>query len=400
MAKGDFISKLSFPGLGISEFLVDRVAFEINVGSLHLSVGWYGMIICIGIILAFSYVVFRAGQKGINLDSLLDYALITVPLAIVGARLYYVIFNPSDYNSFYDVIAIWNGGLAIYGAIIVGAICVFTISKVKKIKFMVMADCTVPAVMLGQLIGRWGNFMNGEAFGAQTTLPWRMGVCNQLTGFETIYVHPTFLYESLWNLLGFILINIFYNKKKFNGEIMLWYFTWYGLGRAFIETLRTDSLYLGNTSIRVSSLLGALCFALLMPLLIAGRIRFAKMAKAGKIATDAPADLPVLLGIAKPTALKAEAPDAAEEKAEKLEVTAEEKAEEAPAPKQEESDEMPDEDIQDDEDIFDISDMPSVSKMLETKEMQRISEILSNKPTEENDEDEFDEDADDGETEE
>ena len=245
-------------------------------------------------------------------------------------------------------------------------------------------------------------FMNGEAFGAQTTLPWRMGVCNQLTGFETIYVHPTFVYESLWNLLGFILINIFYNKKKFNGEIMLWYFTWYGLGRAFIETLRTDSLYLGNTSIRVSSLLGALCFALLMPLLIAGRIRFAKMAKAGKIATDAPADLPVLLGIAKPTALKAEAPDAAEEKAEKLEVTAEEgkKAEEAPDPKQEESDEMPDEDIKDDEDIFDISDMPSVSKMLETKEMQRISEILSNKPTEENDEDEFDEDADDGETEE
>jgi phosphatidylglycerol:prolipoprotein diacylglycerol transferase len=303
---GHFISKLSFPGLGIPEFEVDRVALAFKIGGLELKLTWYGMIICIGIILAFSYVVFRAGQQGINLDTILDYALITVPLAILGARLYYVIFNPEGYESLLDVLAIWNGGLAIYGAIIVGAICVFTISKVKKIKFLVIADCTVPAVMLGQLIGRWGNFMNGEAFGAETTLPWRMGVNNFLTGFQTIYVHPTFLYESLWNLLGFILINIFYKKKKFNGEIMLWYFTWYGIGRAFIETLRTDSLYLGNTGIRVSSLLGALCFVLLMPLLIAGRVRFAKMAKAGTIAKNEVADLPVLLGICKAEPVKAD----------------------------------------------------------------------------------------------
>jgi phosphatidylglycerol:prolipoprotein diacylglycerol transferase len=349
MGKGDFISKLSFPGLGIPEFEVDRVAFEINIGKLHLAVGWYGMIICIGIILAVYYVVYRAKQNGISFDDILDYALVTVPLAILCARIYYVIFNPYGYDSFYDVIAIWNGGLAIYGAIIVGAICVFTVSKVKKIKFMVMADCTVPAVMLGQLIGRWGNFMNGEAFGAVTTLPWRMGVCNQITNFETIYVHPTFLYESLWNLTGFILINIFYKKKKFNGEIMLWYFTWYGIGRAFIETLRTDSLYLGNTDIRVSSLLGALCFVLLMPLLIAGRVRFAQMVKAGKIASDKPADLPVLLGIAKPEpmAVQAEAPD--------------------------------------EDDIIDISDAPGIEGLLETEKKQKISEILENK--EENAED-------------
>ena len=340
MGKGDFISKLSFPGLGIPEFEVDRIAFEINIGKLHLAVGWYGMIICIGIMLAIYYVVYRAKQNGISFDDILDYALVTVPLAVIGARIYYVIFNPYGYDSFYDIIAIWNGGLAIYGAIIVGAICVFTVSKVKKIKFMVMADCTVPAVMLGQLIGRWGNFMNGEAFGAETTLPWRMGVCNQITHFQTIYVHPTFLYESLWNLLGFIIINIFYKKKKFNGEIMLWYFTWYGIGRAFIETLRTDSLYLGSTDIRVSSLLGALCFVLLMPLLIAGRARFAVMSKAGKIASDKPADLPVLLGIAKP---------------EPMESTAE----------------APDED-----DIIDIVDVPSVDGLLET---EKISEILKNK---------------------
>jgi phosphatidylglycerol:prolipoprotein diacylglycerol transferase len=343
MVKGDFISKISFPGLGIPEFEVDRIAFEINIGSLHLAVGWYGMIICIGIILAVYYVVYRGKQNGITFDDIIDYALVTVPLAIIGARLYYVIFNPLGYDSLYDIIAIWNGGLAIYGAIIVGAICVFTVSKVKKIKFMVMADCTVPAVMLGQLIGRWGNFMNGEAFGAETTLPWRMGVCNQITHFETIYVHPTFLYESLWNLLGFILINIFYKKKKFNGEIMLWYFTWYGIGRAFIETLRQDSLYLGSTGIRVSSLLGALCFVLLMPLLIAGRIRFAKMTKAGVIAADKPADFPVLLGIVKP-----------------------EPMEKAP--------ETPDED-----DIIDIADTPSVSGLLKEEKPQEASETNENK---------------------
>ncbi|MBQ8448132.1 MAG: prolipoprotein diacylglyceryl transferase [Clostridia bacterium] len=327
---GNFISKLSFPGLGIPEFEIDRVAFEINIGKLHLSVAWYGLIICVGIMLAFFYVVFRAGQHGIVLDTILDYALVTVPLAIFGARIYYVIFNPEGYDSFYDIIAIWNGGLAIYGAIIVGAICVLCVSIYKKIKFMLIADFAAPAVMLGQAIGRWGNFANGEAFGAQTTLPWRMGVNNLLTNFETIYVHPTFLYESLWNLLGFALINIFYKKKKFHGEIMLWYVTWYGLGRAFIETLRTDSLYLGNTDIRVSSLLGALCFVLLLPLIIIGRVRFAQMSKAGTIAADKPADLAVLLGIVKPEAAKL--------------------AEEEPT---------------DEDDILEITEAPSVTELLE-----------------------------------
>ncbi len=294
---GGFVSKLSFPGLGIPEFSVDRVAFEINIGSLKLNVTWYGMIICLGIILAFCYVVFRAGQIGINLDTILDFALFTVPLAILGARLYYVIFNPSEFGSFYDVIAIWEGGLAIYGAIIVGAIVVFSVAKYKKIPFMVMADMAAPAVMLGQLIGRWGNFMNGEAFGAETTLPWRMGVCNRLTGFETLYVHPTFLYESLWNLIGFVLINIFYKKRKFNGEILLFYVSWYGFGRAFIETLRQDSLYLGNTNIRVSSLLGALCALVFIPLWVFLRVRYAKMVREGKISPTELADITVLLGI-------------------------------------------------------------------------------------------------------
>ena len=308
---GKFISKISFPGLGIPEFSVDRVAFEIKIGSLTLAVTWYGMIICLGIILAFSYVVYRAGQAGISFDSLLDFALFTVPLAIIGARLYYVIFNPGSFNSLYDIIAIWEGGLAIYGAIIVGAIVVFCVAKYKKISFMLMADMAAPAVMLGQLIGRWGNFMNGEAFGGETTLPWRMGVCNRLTNFETLYVHPTFLYESLWNLTGFILINIFYKKKKFRGEVMFWYFSWYGLGRAFIETLRTDSLYLGNTGIRVSSLVGAVCVLVCVPIIVFLRVRYGKMAKAGLISRAVPADITVLLGITPPPAL-AEGPETVE----------------------------------------------------------------------------------------
>lgn len=291
----DFISVISFPGLGIGEFSVNRVA--LRIGSLTLT--WYGLIICIGIILAFSYFAYRAGKAGINFDSVLDFALFTVPLAILGARLYYVVFNPSNFHSLYDIIAIWEGGLAIYGAIIVGAIVVFCVAKYKKLSFFAIADMAAPAVMLGQAIGRWGNFMNGEAFGAETELPWRMGLCNSLTGFSTQYVHPTFLYESLWNLLGFTLINIFYKNKKFNGEVLLWYVTWYGLGRSVIETLRTDSLYLGDTGIRVSSLLGAVCFLVLFPILIVARLRFNKLAEEGKISPVVPCDLPVLLGICK-----------------------------------------------------------------------------------------------------
>ncbi|MGN1094922.1 MAG: prolipoprotein diacylglyceryl transferase, partial [Eubacteriales bacterium] len=217
------VSKLSFPGLGIGEFAVNSVA--LRIGSVEIT--WYGIIICIGVFCGFAYFCYRAGKAGINFESVLDYAIITVPCAVVGARIYYVIFNLESFNSFYDVIAVWNGGIAIYGAIIAGGIAVFCVSKYKKHGFFAIADMLVPGVMLGQIIGRWGNFMNGEAFGSETSLPWRMGISNFLTDYQTIYVHPTFLYESLWNLAGFILINIFYKKKRFNGEITMWYFSWY-----------------------------------------------------------------------------------------------------------------------------------------------------------------------------
>lgn len=268
-------SIISFPGLGIDEFVLNRVAFSFNIGSHNFTVMWYGLIICLAIFTAFSYFVFRAKQQGIIFDDMLDIALVTVVTAVIGARLYFVVFYggyletdgtfiENVLGTLYNVIAIWNGGLAIYGGIIFGALAVFYMSRRKKISFFTLGDMAVPSVMLGQAMGRWGNFCNGEAFGSETTLPWRMGLCNFETGFRTMYVHPTFFYESLWNIIGFIWINIFYQKRKFHGEVIIWYFSWYGLGRTFIELLRTDSLMIGP--FRVSALLSASLVVILLPI--------------------------------------------------------------------------------------------------------------------------------------
>lgn len=268
-------SIISFPGLGIDEFVLNREAISFTIGELPITIMWYGIIVCLGIFAGFFYFAFRAKQQNIVFDDILDITLVTVITAVIGARLYFVVFYggyletdgtfiENLLGSLYNVIAVWNGGLAIYGGIIFGALAVIFMSRRKKISFFKLADMATPAVMLGQMIGRWGNFCNGEAFGAETTLPWRMGLCNIETGYQMLYVHPTFLYESLWNLIGFILINIFYRKRKYHGEVAVWYFIWYGLGRAFIELLRTDSLMIGP--IRVSSMLSFLLVAALIPL--------------------------------------------------------------------------------------------------------------------------------------
>jgi phosphatidylglycerol:prolipoprotein diacylglycerol transferase len=197
-----------------------------------------------------------------------------VLLAIIGARTYYVLTTLKDssgnwnYYSLKDVIAIWEGGIAIYGAIIGGALGIWAVSKVKKYsktQLLKMTDMVAPGVMLGQIIGRWGNFINGEAHGVETSESFwlRMGLMgaadckypNKIT-----YYHPTFLYESLWNLAGFVLINLLYKKKKFDGQVLLMYLAWYGFGRMFIEGLRTDSLYIGV--FRISQVVGFLCFAI------------------------------------------------------------------------------------------------------------------------------------------
>ena len=246
------VSRLSFPGLGIGEFNVNSVAFTI----FGRDVAWYGVIITLGMVLACLYVMHRAKQNGIKEDDVLDLALFVIPFGVIGARLYYVIMEIDHYDSLLDVLAIWNGGLAIYGGIIAGGITAFFVAKYKKINILLLLDILAPAVMIGQILGRWGNFMNAEAYGGPTDLPWRMGIH---TSFSETYVHPTFLYESLWNLLGFLILNFFFKKKQYNGQIFFGYIVWYGFGRFFIEGLRSDSLYLFGTSIRTSQLVAALC---------------------------------------------------------------------------------------------------------------------------------------------
>ncbi len=250
------ISTISFPGFGLGEFDVNSVAFTV----FGLEIAWYAIIITCGMIASVLYTVYRAQKIGITFDDILDFALFTIPIGVIGARLYYVLTTLEQYDSFLDVINIRNGGLAIYGGIITGTLTVFIICRVKKIKFIALADCVAPSIILAQSIGRWGNFMNGEAFGEETTIFCKMGLNNELTNFETIYVHPTFLYESLWNIIGFVLINIFYKKKQYDGQFLFVAFGWYGLGRFWIEGLRTDSLYIPGTSLRISQLLAGLVF--------------------------------------------------------------------------------------------------------------------------------------------
>jgi phosphatidylglycerol:prolipoprotein diacylglycerol transferase len=290
-------TEISFPGLGIDSFKMNGVALSFEIGGKPITVMWYGIIICCAILTAFAYLAYRAKQGGLVFDDVLDITLVTVCVAVVGTRLYYVIFDGlenyivTEYGfwknlgkSLYNIIAIWEGGLAIYGGIISGTLTVLVMSRIKKISFFKIADMATPGIMIAQAIGRWGNFTNGEAFGSETTLPWRMGINNYNTGYMTLYVHPTFFYESLWNVIGFTLINVFYKKRKFEGEVCFWYFIWYGLGRTFIEMLRTDSLMLGP--IRVSSMLAALIVLTLLPLLIFLRIREHKLSTAGMISEN------------------------------------------------------------------------------------------------------------------
>ena len=262
-------TRLSFPGLGIGEFFVDSEAFSL----FGAPIAWYALIICLGMIFAVCYIIFRAGQIGINSDHVIDFALFVIPFGVLGARLYYVIMELDSFDSFIDAINIRNGGLAIYGGIIAGAITVFCVCKYKKIDFLAFADCVVPGLIMAQSIGRWGNFMNGEAFGSEATNFLRMGIFNYnsyvtFNKLEMVYVHPTFLYESLWNLVGFIAVNIFYKHKKYDGQIFLMIFGWYGLGRMWIEGLRMDSLYLFGSSIRVSQALAMLLFVACASLLV------------------------------------------------------------------------------------------------------------------------------------
>lgn len=246
---------VSFPGLGL-EFHFNNVAFHIASKPIY----WYGILIMLGVILAVVYASARSRQFGIRQDDLYDAVLFAVPLGIVCARIYYVIFEWEQYkDNLSEIFATWHGGLAIYGGIIGGIIVIVVLCKVKKIYVMDMLDLFASAVPIGQILGRWGNFFNCEAYGSSTTLPWRMVIGKTLEEAGATGNHPTFFYESAWNLIGFIILYFSSKKRKYHGEILLLYLGWYGLGRFFIEGLRTDSLYLWGTGIRVSQVVALIC---------------------------------------------------------------------------------------------------------------------------------------------
>ena len=256
-------SPIAFPGLfGDWQFTVSNKALDVGNG-----VYWYGILIATGLLLAIWFCMRQAPRFGVTEDNVLDTAIWAAPAGILGARVYYVIFYLDLYRTadgapdFGKMLRIWDGGLAIYGGIIASFLTAWAVSRVKKFPFLAAADCNVMGVFIGQSIGRWGNFMNREAFGAVTDVPWRMRLWAE-TG-EYYDVHPTFLYESLWNLTGFLLLWLVLSKRRrFNGQNFLFYFLWYGLGRVWIEGLREDSLYLFGVTlfgapVRVSQALSA-----------------------------------------------------------------------------------------------------------------------------------------------
>ena len=242
-------TQISFPSLGIS--MNPPSSFTLGPFTIH----FYGAIIAAGLMLAVLYACRRSKEFGITEDDLMDGVLWVTPFAVLCARAYYCIFSWESYaDNPISVFYIWEGGLAIYGGVLGAIIGVAVFCRIKRIKLPMLLDLVALGFLIGQCMGRWGNFFNREAFGAETDSFLRMGLLNSRTGVVTYY-HPTFFYESAWNFTGFLILHKLSKKRQYDGQIALLYVAWYGLGRAFIEGLRTDSLYWGP--FRVSQLLAA-----------------------------------------------------------------------------------------------------------------------------------------------
>lgn len=281
---------LSFPGLGL-ELELSRVAFSI----LGRPIYWYGILIALGFLLAVWFCSRQAPRFGIRNDDITDMLFFAVPLSVLGARAYYVLFYLDLYRradgtlDFGAMVRIWDGGLAIYGGIILAVLTLFVFCRVRHISFFAFADLGVFGLLIGQSVGRWGNFVNIEAYGSVTDLPWRMcapSIAEKLLsqglvdaqGYQaildgTLGVHPTFFYESLWNLVGLCLLILLCKRgRRFDGQNFLSYLIWYGFGRFWIEGLRTDSLYLFGTGLRVSQVLALLtCVGALVAMVVLWR---------------------------------------------------------------------------------------------------------------------------------
>lgn len=277
---------VSFPHLGI---YIKHLVNHIDIFGFRIA--FYGIIIALGMLAGINMACADAKRRGQNPEVYLDFAMYAIIFSIIGARTYYVIFEWDMYKN--DLLQIFNlrgGGLAIYGGVIAAVITLIVFTKVKKQSFFSMADSGVLGLILGQIIGRWGNFFNAEAFGGYTdslfALRYRLdivgtGMLNndvlshvvETDGVKYIQVHPTFLYESCWNLVLLIFMLWYRKRKKFDGEVFFIYLGGYGLGRMIIEGLRTDSLLLPHTNIAVSQLLAGICFVVSIICVIIGRKR-------------------------------------------------------------------------------------------------------------------------------
>ena len=263
----DDVCQVTFAGID-RVFNVSSVFCEFNLGGNDITVKWYGVIIAFGFLLAVLFGGRMAFKWKMDLNKMLDVLIYGTFSAIIGARLYYCIFNWEQYKANpIKIFYIWEGGLAIYGGIIAGILAAFVVCKVEKLNFANLLDMAGMSLLIGQGIGRWGNYANQEAFGCNTNGNFGM-MSSKITSYILTHqsslpgvdpyapVHPTFFYESVWCLTGFVLLFIMCKKfRKFSGQIFLSYGIWYGLGRMFIEGLRTDSLYIGDTTLRVSQLL-------------------------------------------------------------------------------------------------------------------------------------------------
>jgi len=262
-------TEISFPGLGL-KFDPSRT---LQIGPI--SIYFYGLIIAVGLGLAAVYGLRRCKQFGLKQDDVMDGALMIIPFAVLCARLYYCIFQWDMYkDNPISIFYIWEGGLAIYGGVLGAALGIVLFAKLKKLSLPAILDIVALGFLIGQSIGRWGNFFNREAFGCETDSFLRMGLYKMTAEngdivFSTTmhYFHPTFLYESLWNAVGFVILHFLSKKRQYDGQIALGYAAWYGLGRALIEGLRTDSLYWGP--FRVSQMLALVSFIVATGVLIA-----------------------------------------------------------------------------------------------------------------------------------
>lgn len=267
-------TSILFPHLGIT---LDHVGKSVTVFGFEIA--YYGIVIALGMLCGVSLILYLARRSGQNEDQYLDMCLITLVCSVIGARVYYVVFSWENYkDNLLEIFNIRGGGLAIYGGVLAGILTVWIYSRRKKLNFGLLGDTVVPGLLVGQIMGRWGNFFNREAFGSYTDNLFAMALPREavrqgeitaealehmyvLDGVEWIQVHPTFLYESLWNLALLILILWYGKKKKFDGEQFLLYLTGYGLGRAWIEGFRTDQLLIPAVGLPVSQVLSVVLAA-------------------------------------------------------------------------------------------------------------------------------------------